>query len=371
MWTLRRKIALLAGLAVAILTLAALLLSADEFRGDGAAYVALRTRSSHPLGVLGDSDSHSYQDLVSFPRSSGKRGGVHRDATLQWTEVLARLRPADIDPGEWGVWGVSRAVARAQQWFGLGSRAPRKQDFRFNFAMSGAGCESLTSGGGRQVQRLLAQMAREPQRWQRGFVVIRIGVNDFGMEDGLDLFARDPMGVAAQGRVGRCLAQVRQAVALLHEAHPATRIVLVGIFDNSHWPRYQDRWRSRIERENVERGLTSYDAGLASIARADPRIAYFDDRAWFAARWGGRDASGAPAYRAVALASGFSVSNTIGDDPANAVVLDGHAGLVWNALWAQSMVDLVDQRFGMGIPRIGDVELSTFVEQMRSAGPQR
>ena len=32
------------------------------------------------------------------------------------------------------------------------------------------------------------------------------------------------------------------------------------------------------------------------------------------------------------------VRNTVGDEPRNAVIADGHAGLVWNVLWAQSLV---------------------------------
>lgn len=316
------------------------------------------------MAVLGDSDSHSYQDKVSFAQASGKRGGAYRSMTLQWTEVLARLRPHELDPGEWGVWGVHRVVARLQQWVGLQNRAPRKQDYQYNFAISGAGCETLTTGGGRQVQRLLSLMNREPARWRHGVVVLRIGVNSFGMDEGLEQFARDPMGDAIQTEVAQCLAQVRSAIALVHAEHPQTRFVLVGVYDNSNWPRYFDRWQSRGALANVARGLDVYDKSLQRLAAGDPRIAYFDDRAWFAARWGTRDAQGRPAYRPVVLASGLQVTNTIGDEPHHAVIADGHAGLVWNVLWAQSLVELLNQRLGMAITPIGDAEVSRLVDSL-------
>lgn len=349
---------------LAALAVAALVVTSDGLRGDDEVYLTHRSSTARPLGVLGDSDSHSYQDRVSFPVASGKRGGAFRASTLQWTEVLQRLRPRQVDPGEWGVWGVARIVARAQQWLGLDSRAPRKQDYRYNFAISGAGCETLTQGGGRQVQRLLALMDREPQRWRDGVVVIRIGVNSFGMDDALEQLARDPMAVPVQREVQACLAQVREAIALLHQRHGKTRIVLVGIYDNSHWPRYFDRWRSRAELDNIARGLDVFDHALAAIAATDARIAYFDDRGWFAQRWGSRDSNGAPAYRPVVLSSGFAVHNTIGDDPHHAVIGDGHAGLVWNVLWTQSLIEVLNRRFGAGIEPLTDAEVSEFVTRV-------
>jgi hypothetical protein len=247
-------------------------------------------------------------------------------------------------------------------------RAPRKQDHRFNFAISGAGCETLTTGGGRQVQRLMTLMDREPQRWRHGIVVIRIGVNDFGMEDGLARLAGDPADPIAQQAIGRCIEQVSAAIALLHGRQADLRIVLVGIFDNAHWPRYLERWQSAREIDNIRHGLDVYDSALATMAAADRRIAFFDDRAWFDQRWGGRDANGKPAYRSLTLASGLAVSNTMGDEPRHAVIADGHAGLVWNVLWAQSLVALLNERFGLGLAPIDDQEVARIVDQTR-AGP--
>ena len=54
------------------------------------------------MAVIGDSDSHSYQDVYTFPIESRMRGGAYRKGSLQWTEVLDRLRGHDLDLGDRG-----------------------------------------------------------------------------------------------------------------------------------------------------------------------------------------------------------------------------------------------------------------------------
>lgn len=308
-----------------------------------------------PLAVIGDSDSHSYQDRLSFPEGTAKRGGRYRRTTLQWDEVLARLRGRRFDLGAWGEYGTAARVAGLGHRLGLHLRAPRKQDYRNNFAVSGQGCDGLMAGY-RQVPALIAQMDEDPAAWRDGVVVIRIGVNDFGMAGQLDALARDPAAPQAQEPIAACVRAIGASVAAIHARHPATRIVLVGIFDNAHWPRYLDRWRSPRQLADIERGLDAFDHALLRMAQADPRVAFFDDRAWFAARWGGRGPDGRPAYRPVTL-GGLRIENREGDAPDNAVLADGHAGLVWNALWAQSLVVLLNARFGLGIVPIREEEI--------------
>src|SRR5690606_24486956 len=94
-----------------------------------------------PLAVLGDSDSHAYHDTLHFPPGWPARGGPSRAITFQWTEVLARRRPEAIDLGPWGRWGMRRSWARVLGRLGRTVRAPRKEDHRHNFAVSGARCE--------------------------------------------------------------------------------------------------------------------------------------------------------------------------------------------------------------------------------------
>ena len=313
------------------------------------------------LAVIGDSDSHSYQDRKSFPLGSAERGGPYRQTTLQWTEVLGRLRGQSVDLGEWGLYGTPRLITRVTRIVGISPRSPRKQDYLYNFAVSGRGCSDLLGGSSRQVSSLLELMDEAPARWRNGVVVIRIGVNDFGDGPVLDALARDPMAAIAQEKIARCIRAISESVAALHARYPGLRIVLVGIYDDAHWSTNVDRWQSRVAINNISAGLDVFDHALAGMEHADPRIAFFSDRAWFRRHWGGRDAQGKPAYRDVVLGS-MRISNTAGDDPINATVADGHAGTVWNLLWAQAMVELLNKRFGMGIPPITDAEMIAIVQ---------
>ena len=134
------------------------------------------------LAVLGDSDSQSFHDSLTLADPS-LRGGPYRATTWQWTEVLARLRGDQIDPGEWGAWGTGNYRAYFDEAFGFLAQTPRKDDYRYNFAVSGASCSQLMGHPLRQAVRLVDLMNTEPQAWRNGIVLIRIGVNDIGGND--------------------------------------------------------------------------------------------------------------------------------------------------------------------------------------------
>lgn len=321
------------------------------------------------FAVLGDSDSQSYHDREWIAPGSAERGGPHRATTLQWTEVLARLRPDHVDQGPWGVWGASRTAVRLMDWFGVHGRAPRKEDFRFNFAFSGARCEALMEENLRQAPRLVRVMDEAPERWRGGVVLIRIGVCSFGFASHLDQLAADPAAPAIRRAMEEGVRYVREAVALIHSRHPETRVLLVGILNNADFPPYFDRWHSRAELDNIAAGLDWYDQSLRRLADADPRIAFFDDRAWFAARWGGRGADGLPAYRVLTLGPDWRIEHRSGDDVHSSVLADGHAGTVWNLLWAQSLVEALNASFGFDIPPIREGEILHFLEQELGLSP--
>ena len=321
----------------------------------------LRESSTVAIAVLGDSDSHSFQDRHSFPPGSEDRGGRYRATSLQWTEVLGRLRGREVDLGEWGVYGYRGVAARLGRLVGKPLRSPRKEDYRYNFAVSGDGCGDLLGGTSMQTYGLLALMDEAPARWRNGVVVIRIGVNDFGGAEMLEALAQDPMADKVQQRIAACLQAIGRSVALLHARHPQLRIVLVGIFDNAQWAKFLDRWQSPVMLANIGAGLEVFDRALRGMARNDPRIAFFDDRAWFAAHWGARDAQGLPAYRELAL-GGLRIGNTSGDAPDNAVLADGHAGTAWNGYWVQSLVSLLNARFGTGIAPVTEAEIAALVK---------
>ncbi|OUM03610.1 hypothetical protein A8M77_04870 [Variovorax sp. JS1663] len=323
-----------------------------------------------PLAVLGDSNSHAYQDHAWFPADTIERGGPLRSRTFQWTEVLARLRGQQLDPGPWVRWGRPGVVALAREWMGLrGGRAPRKEDYLYNFANSGAACKNLMGGRFRQAPRLVALMNEDPERWTRGVVVIRIGLNNWaGL---MDLQASDPAAPQLREVTSYCAGEIGSAVALIRRAHPSTRILLAGIGNEADDPANFERWQSAAEIRNIRTALDGFNAAIRRLAEGDPRVAYFDDLAWFRSHWGSRDANGKPDYRTVELGPTLRVTNTIGDDPRNAVLADRHPGLVWNALWAQALVARLREAFDLPLTPISDEELVRFVEPLVAAVPVR
>jgi hypothetical protein len=88
---------------------------------------------------------------------------------------------------------------------------------------------------------------------------------------------------------------------------------------------------------------------------------FFDDQAWVLERWGSRDADGRSVYKTVTIGGALQVTNTAGNAPVNALMEDHHAGLAYNALWAQSMVSSLNAGFGLSITPISDAELAGFV----------
>jgi hypothetical protein len=359
---MKRSIRIAAG-AVVLAGLAAVLaltMWSDAMSSDTGNSSPPAAAAAIPLAVLGDSNSQSYQDYHWFPVDSKERGGPLRSRTFQWTEVLARLRGQELDLGPWVRWGRPGVVARAREWLGLrGGRAPKKDDYLYNFANSGASCNNLMGSRFRQAPRLAALMDEQPERWQRGVVVIRIGLNNWGGL--LDLQASNPAAPELRAATAYCAGEIGAAIALIHATHPSTRILLVGIGNEADDPDNFDRYLSASDTANIAIALDSFNAALRQIAAGNTRVAFFDDAAWFKSRWGARDADGKPDYNAVTVGSTLRVTNTAGDDPSNALLGDHHAGLAINALWAQSLVARLHEAFDLPLTPIGDDELDRFL----------
>jgi hypothetical protein len=321
--------------------------------------------ASIPLAVLGDSNSHSYQDYKWFPATSNERGGPLRARTFQWTEVLARLRGQEVDLGPWVRWGRPGVVARTREWFGLsGGRAPEKEDYLYNFANSGAACKNLMGGRFRQGPRLVELMNEDPERWTRGVVVIRIGINSWaGL---LDLQAADPTAPELPATIAYCAGEIRKAVEMIHASHPSTRILLIGIPNEADDPANFDRWRSPRDTINIRMALDNFNSAIRDIAVGNPRVAFFDDFAWFERRWGTRDASGKPSDKTFAFGPALRITNTAGDEPGNLLLGDHHVGVVANALWAQTLVAYLKETFGLPLTPISDEELLRFLDPLVS-----
>lgn len=341
------KRCLLGAAALSFCVAAAMLFSLDErwvlWRHAGAA------EGRVPLAVLGDSDSHSYQDRVTFPVGTDARGGRHADKTWQWVDVLQRLRGDEIDLGPWGTWG-SRfpLLGRLQSELGLRHRRIQKQDFHQNLARSGARCEDMNTGAKAQLPRLLDILDQDPQRWARGVVVIRIGINNVGIEPFMEGMARGDQPEQTTQGIDACVRHIRETLAGLRQRHPETAVVLVGIFNNAHWARWLGRWHDPAALARIEAGLDRFDAGLKHLAATHARVVFFDDRAWFVQRFGGRDARGVPAYLDWQATPWLKVTNSLGDTWQHAYLADGHNGSVWNAAWAATLTGVLHE--GLKLP---------------------
>ncbi|MDM0012570.1 SGNH/GDSL hydrolase family protein [Variovorax sp. J22P168] len=315
-----------------------------------------------PLAVLGDSDSHSYQDHISFPAGSKERGGALRSRTYQWTEVLARLRSQELDLGPWGSWGEAPGVIQSREWLLMAApRSPRREDYRYNFAYSGARCLDLMSGQ-QQARRLVELMNREPVRWQQGVVVIRMGFNDW--RPLFDAQARDPAAPEVLAATDECRKDLGAAVALIQASHPATRVALVGIGNGANGPTHLHKWQSAAETQKLQLALTGFNDAIRDLGKGNPKVTFFDELAFFEGRWGGRSADGKPAPGTVSIGPRIQVRNTIGDDPRNAWLADTHAGVARSAIWAQALVARLDEAFGMKLTPITDAELRRFLEPL-------
>jgi hypothetical protein len=332
--------------------------------GDAGRGAAPSSPTAIPLAVVGDSMSHSYQDPISFPPGSPGRGGTLRPKTFQWTEVIARLRGKELDLGPWVDWGRPTQVAWARELFGIdGGRAPRKQDYLYNFANSGATCTNLLGVGfrerARQVPRLIAMMDRDPDRWKKGVVVIRLVMNDWTST--FDALAQDPNAPEVRSMIDFCSDQIRKSIALIRASHPQTRIMVVGPLNDSDDPAYADQWRSDEEIANFKTGTANFNAALRKMAAEFPRTAVFDDQVWSEQHWGAHSSPKKPYRNVIVIGGSVAVANEAGDDPHNSVLGDHHAGLAWNTLWAQSFVNALRDDFQLPLTPISDQEVAGFI----------
>lgn len=320
-----------------------------------------------PLAVLGNSDSHSYADKIWFPVDEKHRGGKYRQQTLQWTEILATLRGAEIDQGKWGTWGTYYQIATIADHFGVQFRVPRKQDYEYNFAWSGAACSDLTIGPGAQSKQLLHLLAQDAKDWKNGIVLIRIGINTLGKKKFLDRVAEEGLSTFVVAEVNACTMAVESAIKEIRQSHPELKIVLVGILNNSDWPPYFQYWQSSIAQANINSALDIFDRQLHLLAVRDKLIAFFDDRANFRRYFGGRSAGGKPQYRSVNLAEGVVISNTKGDSSEHAILEDGHAGTLLNTLWSRDLINFLNMEWALGLTPISDQEIVDLVKKLASS----
>lgn len=309
--------------------------------------VAIANAQPIPIAVLGDSDSQSYRDDVYGVR----RGGDYHAAAFNWLELWVRLSPEEVDPGPFVSAGDPAALANLKAVLGVASRSPRKRDYLFNYAVSGAGCDSLRRSWPEQARWLKARLKAEKNKWEHGLVVIRIGVNDFGQISHLREWAANP--VAAAAPISRCLEEISRTIEEVRAVSPV-RIALVGVAHDYEMTQTGGAIVDAAEIESVHAALNSFDAGLKDMADQHRNVAFVDDHSWYTSRFGSRRTGGA---RMSAEIAGVFVVNRSGDAPTNLHLADGHAGTIESGLFLQGLIDRLNERFGWELTRPTDARI--------------
>jgi len=328
------------GLSFMVLLPVVALILEPELRNAG---YSDRRSSGLVVAVLGDSDSHAYRDSVNEIR----RGGAYHGGTFQWTEIWARVHPEQVDLGRWGVWGTRRSLARVRDLLGLEARPFRKEDFEFNYARSGARCDSLYRDYPRQAVALIDKMRRSPDRFDSSLVVIRIGINDFGQSRHLLRWAKDPGSGEGARRVDRCLHEIDRALRAILDLPTRSRIVLVGTSHDYNEPDFPADELSQTEILRMRSVLERFERGLQDLATRSPRVIFVDGVGHFRARWGMRFQEGL--REKPCAPDGRCLSNTRGDEPFHLTLLDGHAGTLHNALWLNHAIERINSGFDLGL----------------------
>lgn len=310
-----------------------------------------------PIIVLGDSDSHSYRDSYLGIH----RGGKYHNVTFQWTEILERLRWSEVDLGQFGLWGTRGTFYRIRKFLGLDARMPRKQDFEYNFAVSGATCDTLSPQSYlKQSYMATLLMNKNPGYWNNGLVIIRIGINDLGQWPQLKKYVDGNITPQIKQPILNCIAQVQDAVSLIRANQSSIRIILLGIMDNSNWPPVMPL--DDTGHRNINKVLDIYDNGLRSIARKEANILFVEDRKWVEQIIGYWNSEKYIGHREINLGGKTNITNTKGDNPHNIVLNDEHSSTVLNGLWIRHLLHEINNRFGAGFTPLLDSEIADLAD---------
>ena len=309
-----------------------------------------------PIMVIGDSDSHSYRDSYYGTH----RGGKYHNVTFQWTEILARIRPSEVDLGPFGFWGSHNTIYRIRKFLGLYAR-PRKQDFKYNFAVSGATCNTLPPQSFLRQSYLASRLINNnPRYWNNGLVIIRIGINDFGQWRHLKKYVDGNITPQIKKPILNCIGRIKDTVSLIRTSSASVKIILLGIMDNSNWPPVMPL--DDTGHRNINKVLDIYDDGLRAIARKDTNILFVEDRKWVEQLIGYWNSKKHIGHREINLGGKTNISNSAGDNPHNIILNDEHSGTVLNGLWIRHLFHKLNDHFGTGFTPLLNSEIADLAD---------
>lgn len=307
-------------------------------------------RPGVPVAILGDSDSQGYRGT--------RHGGPYHDVTWNWTDIWDLRRANEVDLGAIDVWGTSYRMARLRALFGLPARAPEKMDYDYNYAESGMGCESLWDEDPATARWLLARMQREPERWNRGLLVIRVGLASIGLPDSLEIWEHTGLDAQARARVDRCIDAIRTVVVRVRKLGP-TKIALIGVTRGYNRPKAVERWPEDMQVRRMEEVLGYYDAELQRIAATTEQVVFVDDIDWYRNYFGDRFTGN---LRSTFEFGGKVIHRALGDEPENWLLKDEHNGTICNGLWLNHLIAKLNSRFGYSFTPITEAELLQLIE---------
>jgi hypothetical protein len=307
-------------------------------------------RQGMPVAIIGDSASQSYRGT--------HHGGAYHYLTWGWTDIWDMLRPSEVNLGALDAWGTGYQIARIRARLGLPARAPHKLDFEYDYAESGMGCDSLLNSEPQAARWLLDRVGHEPERWNQGLVVIRIGGVDLARYQVLDRWSETGLDPYARAAVHRCVDAIGAVVQGLRRLG-TVKIALAGVGRPYNKPHTEERWPDDSQVQRMAEVLDYYDAQLKQLADSDRSTVFLDDITWYRERLGDRKLG--------SLKSTFSLGTKVirrsyGDDPENFILADMHHGTIFSGLWLNHLVSSLNAHFGLSFTPIREDELLKLIE---------
>lgn len=271
------------------------------------------------IGVIGDSQSDEYT-------ADDKRGSTYEGTTLNWVEILAKVR--NLNFGAWGEWDE-----------------PRRSGYAYNWARTGATTLSMIESGQH------TGLAEQVKDGEVNLVIVYIGANDFApyLPDGYQqIYDGTIFGAALYRKLNDMSANIKTAIETIQNSGDVKVLLVlipdwgdhIGVFTAFPDPTGRSRVSDAVNYINTD--LTNW-ANTKQIAIADPNEFYYD------LLWKNSD-----------MKVGNITLNKVypSDDPHYVFLSDGiHPGTIFNGLFANFLIQKMNSELGTDIRPLSDQEI--------------
>lgn len=310
------------------IVLALLLLTCPQLRTSSQTFTPLR------VGVLGDSATDEY-------RGTDNRGGSFAAVTRNWLEQLQLVNI--FRPGTWGSYGE-----------------PRRTGYRYNFARSAAQANDLQEQGQATglATEISALLGTSDPADDIGAVIIWIGANDFAPYAGgryVEIYQGTLAGQALTDWIATVTGYISWAAGVIRAADPNMRLLIATIPDVNNSPATAG-YTDPVGRQRVS------DATIAANALIQTTINTYGAARLDAAAIMTRILSRINPQTGVMVIDpgGYNFNLNafgVGNDPVNGILGDAiHSGAILNCITANEVVDALNLRYPLGLPRISEAQ---------------